>query len=826
MVESRSESYARSSAVTEGGPHKAPLTYVSPERRRGKPSLYSDIQNAYTGVEMSKVGRIGSPVNIISNQFRVAIDPSSKIHMYSVKFNPEIQSQKLKAALIHQCEDIGPLKHFNGTNLYLKYKTESSKYIVKTKRDEEYIIEIDYVQELPINSQGFNNMIGSMTKKTISSMRNLVQIGTGMYIMSAVIPLTNYGMKIVKGYTTTILPHEDSCMLTINLSNKIMSMNTVLGLMKDIMRNNRSGDPKRAIVSELLNKTVFCEYNNKTYKIDDVDFDNNPESTFQKRQKDGTMTDVSYYEYFRNQYNKEITDKRQPLLISRPKKMGTVGKGNVREDPKQICLIPELCILTGIPDSLFTNFNFKKDMMNAINTSPEARTDALHKFIDNFKSKDSEAYKTFADWGFKLEKEPCKIQGRRLDQFDVMFGQNKVEKSGPTLSTRNQMYDCQRPIEDFFIFSPDRDSCGKFMSSCMQVARGLGVRINVNKRGDRNTIPYQDARSLKEGLFKLQKEGNIDMVIVILKNADKTLYDVFKKYCCEHGIPSQGILRQKLNNPKGLMSVMTKVAIQMSVKLGGAPWAVKFPAKEKFMIVGMDTYHDSNVKGQSACAVVATCNNQFTKFTWDTCMLQNRQEINSTIKPMFRNLLIEYAKRNGSAPEKIIIYRDGVGEGQVSTVLEFEYEKIREAVGEFAQETGMQEHPQIAYLTISKRIESRFFACRENRGRMDQVNCPAGTIIDTVATFPNFKDFYHIPLDVRQGTMAPIHYRLHKNSLTNFCANKLQYTTNVLCNTYYNWNGPIKVPSVAQYAHKLAYLMGTHLHTNPNRDLANQLFFL
>ena len=40
-----------------------------------------------------------------------------------------------------------------------------------------------------------------------------------------------------------------------------------------------------------------------------------------------------------------------------------------------------------------------------------------------------------------------------------------------------------------------------------------------------------------------------------------------------------------LSKPKGLMSVATKVAIQMNCKLGGEPWTVKIPL-ENTMIVG------------------------------------------------------------------------------------------------------------------------------------------------------------------------------------------------------------------------------------------------
>ena len=63
-------------------------------------------------------------------------------------------------------------------------------------------------------------------------------------------------------------------------------------------------------------------------------------------------------------------------------------------------------------------------------------------------------------------------------------------------------------------------------------------------------------------------------------------YAAIKKKCViENPIPSQCVTSTVLNKPKGLMSVATKVALQMNCKLGGEPWAVKIPMKDT-MIIG------------------------------------------------------------------------------------------------------------------------------------------------------------------------------------------------------------------------------------------------
>lgn len=84
---------------------------------------------------------------------------------------------------------------------------------------------------------------------------------------------------------------------------------------------------------------VITRYNNKTYRIDDIAYDKNPSNTFEHG---GVAT--SYIDYYKKQYNIEIRDLKQPLLISR-KEVRISGESEKRE--YVFCLIPEICYMTG-----------------------------------------------------------------------------------------------------------------------------------------------------------------------------------------------------------------------------------------------------------------------------------------------------------------------------------------------------------------------------------------------------------------------------------------------------------------------------------------------
>ena len=63
---------------------------------------------------------------------------------------------------------------------------------------------------------------------------------------------------------------------------------------------------------------------------------------------------------------------------------------------------------------------------------------------------------------------------------------------------------------------------------------------------------------------------------------------------------------------------------------------------------------------------------------------------------------------------------------------------------------------------------------------------------------------------VTEGTCKPTKYSLIYNS-TGLADNDLKTLTYWQTFNYYNWCGPVKIPAVTQYAHKLAYYIGEHL---------------
>lgn len=77
-----------------------------------------------------------------------------------------------------------------------------------------------------------------------------------------------------------------------DVAHKVMRMDTVHDLMKETHTADRSNFQNN-FKQKALGLTVLTAYNNKTYRIDDIDFEKSPMDTFDQRGTKVTLKD--YY---------------------------------------------------------------------------------------------------------------------------------------------------------------------------------------------------------------------------------------------------------------------------------------------------------------------------------------------------------------------------------------------------------------------------------------------------------------------------------------------------------------------------------------------------
>lgn len=201
-----------------------------------------------------------------------------------------------------------------------------------------------------------------------------------------------------------------------------------------------------------------------------------------------------------------------------------------------------------------------------------------------------------------------------------------------------------------------------------------------------------------------------------------------KKVCIDRPILSQIISIGSMTDERKGRSIATKLAIQMNCKLGGVPWTVSLP--DGLITIGLDVCHDTSNKSKSYAAIVATMNfNRNEKPAFHSAVRHhtNGEEISNFLPIETVKAIERYKAIYNALPSKIIIYRDGVGEGQIKHVNEFELLPLRNALKGIYDPVKLSIN--IAFIIVTKRLNTRIF----DNGK----NPLPGTVVDDVITLPN-----------------------------------------------------------------------------------------
>ncbi|KAK7934231.1 hypothetical protein WMY93_005127 [Mugilogobius chulae] len=768
-------------------------------------------RQAMEHVKDSKSGTSGRTIQLSANYFRILSRPQWVLYQYHVDFKPPMESRRLRSALLYQHEEIlGSARSFDGALLFLPHRLHSKETVLcsETRNGEKVQITVTLTNELPPVSPvciQFYNIIF----RRILKLLKMQQIGRNYYNPNDPLDVPKHKLTIWPGYTTTILPYESAIMLCTDVSHRVLRSETVL----DFMTNLRQQHPPHRFhdicAKELIGLVVLTKYNNKTYRVDDIAWDHKPSNTFKKGD-----TDISFRNYFLSQYGIQIQDGNQVMLVSHvKKKMGPSGG----PPPGPAMLVPELCYLTGLTDKMRSDFNIMKDLSVHTRLNPEAREARLNRFIMNIQKND-EAQSEMDKWGLSFEKHLVQLNGRVLPVERIFQGQRSYEYDAWQADWAREMRGMPLisapPLNSWLVFYTKRNysEAQALIQSLGKVSQPLGIQLQRAVQ-----IEYEDHQESLLRALQHNVTPQMQMVVVILSSSRQDRYDSVKKYLCvDCPTPSQCVLGRTLSKPQGLMSVATKIALQMACKMGGELWSVEVPLKQ-LMIVGIDCYHDSTAGKRSIGALVASLNQGMSRW-FSSCVMQHKgQEIMDGLKKCLGGALKEYLKFNQCLPSRIIVYRDGVGDGQLHSVVNYEVAQIMEAI----KSMGQDYMPKLSVVVVKKRINSRFFA--HVNGKVS--NPPPGTVVDTDVTRPEWYDFYIVSQAVRQGSVSPTHYNVVYDT-SGLKPDHMQRLTYKLCHMYYNWQGIIRVPAPCQYAHKLAFLVGQSIHKEPNLKLGNLLFYL
>ncbi|XP_055511474.1 piwi-like protein 1 [Leucoraja erinacea] len=777
-------------------------------RRRDFHDLGVNTRKTMEHVKESKTGSSGSAIRLITNYVRLNSCAQWLLYQYHVDYEPQMESRRLRTVLLFMHENVlGRIRVFDGGVLFLpkRLETRVTELRSQTRDGQNVNVTVTLTNELPPTSPTCLQFYNIVFRRLLKIMC-LQQIGRNYYNPKDPIMIPQHRIMVWPGYTTSILQYESNVMLCADVSHKILRSDTVHDVMHELYAQFGEQRFQEACSKELVGVIVLTRYNNKTYRIDDIDWFQNPQSTFNKG-----GTQVSYIDYYKKQYSMDIDDVNQPVLVSQPRRQGPAGTSL-----GPICLIPELCYLTGMTDKMRSDFNVMRDLSAHTRLTPEQREQQLWRFVDYIQS-DENVQKELSDWGIQFDSKLHSLSGRvvpteKIQQGGKMFDYNP-QAAEWSRETRGSYLINPVPLENWVLVFTRRntDVARSLFQTLGKVVKAMGIRMEKPLMVEVEDRSEAFLRALQSNVTQSTR-----IVVCVLPSNRKDKYDTIKKYLCvECPTPSQCVVARTLSKPQALMAIATKIALQINCKMGGELWSVEIPLKQ-LMVIGIDCYHDNAAGRKSIAGFVASLNQTITRW-FSRCIFQDRgQELVDGLKVCLQAALKAWHACNKCLPGRIIVYRDGVGDGQLNTVVNYEIPQLLDCLKYLPDY-----NPKLSVIVVKKRVNARFFS--QAGGRLQ--NPPPGTVIDTDVTRPEWYDFYIVSQSVKVGTVTPTHYNVVFDN-SNLKPDYMQRLTYKLCHMYYNWPGVIRVPAPCQYAHKLAFLVGQSIHREPSLALADRLYYL
>jgi aubergine-like protein len=716
-------------------------------------------------------GCVGRTVKLQANFFSFRHAREDIIYKYSVRFEPEIPAQmsRLREKIFRKAiasHNANVRFVFSNTILFsFHYSQQEVLNVVYDEVPYTLILTIAGVAESAFEQRAFFNKFFN----SVQGRLNLFMIGRKFFSMTECIELPHKRVKILNGYSTSVQSLEGGCFVNIDLAHRCLSTVTVLEQIEEL----RTGpDFVNRVKSLLIGQSVITKYNNKLYRVDDIDFETRPDSEFTTA-KGETQ---SFHDYFAKRWHCQLTRMDQPMLKCKVKQITAL-------------LVPELCCMTGISEEV------RPEVTRATKKAPSARLQATKQLIQMI-DREPKAKAELQQWKVEILDAPVQLEGRVLPAGDICMGKGRSFQinagSGRfDRDVQSEMYEqVKLNMWGIFYMRSDVSLVNTFLGTFQQCLTQVGFNAAAPGRFE---IQSQSWAEWKSTLIS-KLNPSVQLIICVLpgpKNKAPLYNDLKRLLLSTYPVPSQVILSATLRNPKSQRSIASKILIQINAKIGGVPWAMKNLPGQGVMIAGLDIFSKrSSASVPAFCATVDLACSKYISIPGKS----DTPDCLSLIPRAVTEAFEAYRLQNKSYPRHLIIYRDGVSDFQRTSLLQTEVHSFHTTINSLAPGT------LLTFIVVNKTVNARFFTVPTD-------NPPIGTVVDRTVVSASDYDFYLCTAKANEGSMTPTHFFVVYDD-SNCTPDTIQELSYRLCYAYYNWSGSVRLPAPVMYAHKLAYCLG------------------
>ncbi|KAK4686283.1 eukaryotic translation initiation factor 2C, partial [Tremellales sp. Uapishka_1] len=407
-------------------------------------------------------------------------------------------------------------------------------------------------------------------------------------------------------------------------------------------------------------------------------------------------------------------------------------------------------------------------------------------------------------WGLQVNTTPVQVKARILSPPKVMYAHgNDARATLGSWNLRNKQFarPINRPLTAWSVISFDRycdaDDMQRYIVYLCRTLISLGVQV-ANKEPEclgpfNPTVESNIVEALSKGAKSAYMKGGKmypQLIVVILPGRDAWLYEAIKRISfteLKGPVPTQCLQAMKIRrDDKGIDAYTSNVAMKIHSKLGGLTHQVPLSdlpgmVKGKTMLLGADLGHPPMKAGYAdaptvACSI-ATYNADCDAYSAQIRLQEGRGEIIMELSSMVEEHLQIFHKKNASYPERILIFRDGISEGQYAAALQYEHNAVVQACKRLVK--GYR--PRILICICAKRHNTRFFGQTADCDRTG--NLKPGLVVDRSVVHPYAFDFFLQAHAGLVGTARPTHYICLLDELGS-SPDQLQQLVNALCYTF------------------------------------------
>ncbi|KAI0391746.1 Piwi-domain-containing protein [Xylariaceae sp. FL0594] len=466
-----------------------------------------------------------------------------------------------------------------------------------------------------------------------------------------------------------------------------------------------------------------------------------------------------------------------------------------------------------------------------------------------------ETSETLKHFGVQVSKSLLAVHGRVLTSPLVVYNDaKKTIKTNKTIEVANgrwKMTGCKviAPAPDtisrwFWVSIHDGPQSREVLQKKSQLMKewvdfmrnNQGILMAETEMQGWNELTVDDKRPADaiRKLFHARAQQHAQFAFVILDGASKANGDIYNAVKTladvEFGFASQVVLfenmtqyehpRHSKNNPnynvfEARKQLWANLGLKVNLKMGGTnhKLSVTLPivGQGRTMVVGYDVTHPTDAAGNtegmpSLVGLVASTDPDLGQWPGVTWMQEGGQEMldSRLLEEHFKNRikLFTDAKANRyGPPQNIIIFRDGVSEGQFSDVITKELSAMQAACRKIYKAHAQ---PKMTLIVSVKRHHTRFFPTDADSQSATR-NIEPGTVVDRGVTQATTWDFFLTAHHALKGTARPAHYtvlhdEIFRKSGVGNPADLLEKLTFAMCHLFERSTGAVSLCPPAYYA--------------------------